>query len=48
MPKTPRIEDSEAQAFIEGGTQSVKWVCEELAETDIAHKRFKRRLVKPL
>ena len=48
MPKTPRIEDSEAQAFIEAGTQSVKWVCEELVETDLAHKLFNRRLVKPL
>ena len=46
MRKTARYEDSEVQAIIEAGTESVEWVAREFVGADLSDKRLDRRLLK--
>jgi hypothetical protein len=46
LRKTARYEDSEVQAIIEAGTESVEWVAREFAGADLCDKRLDRRLRK--
>lgn len=46
MVKRSRCEDAEVQAIIEAGSQSVEWVQQEFARTDLRDKRLDRRLIK--
>lgn len=41
-----RCEEPDVQAIIDSGTQSVEWVSQEFARTDLCDKRLDRRLVK--
>jgi hypothetical protein len=46
LRKTARYEDSEVQAIIEAGTESVEWVAREFVGADLSDKRLDRRLLK--
>ena len=46
MRKTARCEDSDVQAIMAAGTESVEWVTQEFARADLRDKRLDRRLLK--
>jgi hypothetical protein len=46
LSKTARCEDSDVQAIIDAGSQSVEWVGQEFARADLRDKRLDRRLIK--
>ena len=46
LVKSRRCEDSDVQGIIDSGTESVEWVRQEFARTDLRDRRLDRRLMK--
>ncbi len=46
LGRSSRCEDSDVQAIMEAGTESVEWVRQEFAHADLRDKRLDRRLLK--